>query len=258
LIDPRAIIDPQAELDTDVEIGPFSIIGPQVRIGARTRVGPHVVIKGPTSIGRDNRIYQFSSLGEAPQDKKYKGETETRLEIGDDNEIREYCTMSRGTAQGGGLTRIGNHNWLMAYTHIAHDCIVGNHTVFSNAASLAGHVTVGDYAILGGFAGVHQFCHIGAHSFLAGGTMVFKDVPPFLMVSGQPGEPHGLNRVGLQRRGFAEETQRLLRQAYKTVYKQNLTLKNAIETLRPLAETCPEVAQFVAFLEHSSSRGIVR
>lgn len=256
MIDPHAIVDPQAELEPGVEIGPFSIIGAHVRIGAGTRVGPHVVIKGPATIGRNNRIYQFSSLGEAPQDKKYQGEP-TRLEIGDHNEIREYCTMSRGTAQGGGVTRIGNHNWLMAYTHFAHDCIVGNQTIFSNAASLAGHVIVEDHAILGGFAGVHQFCRIGAHSFVAAGALAFKDVPPFLMVSGQPAEPHGLNRVGLQRRGFSEEVQRLLRQAYKVVYKQNLTLKNAIETLRPLAGECPEVAQFVAFLEHSE-RGIVR
>jgi UDP-N-acetylglucosamine acyltransferase len=256
LIDPRAIIDPKAEVATDVEVGPFSIIGPGVRIDSGTWIGPHVVIKGPTRIGRNNRIYQFSSLGEIPQDKKYAGE-ETRLEIGDNNEIREYCTMNRGTAQGGGITRIGDGNWMMAYTHFAHDCIVGSHTIFANAASLAGHVYVGDYAILGGFAGVHQFCSIGEHSFVAGGCTVFKDVPPFITVSGHSAEAHGLNREGLKRRGFSAETLRLLNLAYKVVYKKNLTLQNAIIELQPLALNCPEVALFAAFLERSK-RGIVR
>ncbi len=257
MIDSRAIIDPRAELDSDVSVGPFSIIGAEVRIAAGTRIGPHVVINGPTDIGRDNRVYQFCSLGEIPQDKKYSGESETRLEIGDGNEIREFCTMSRGTAQGGGVTRIGNHNWLMAYTHFAHDCIVGDYTIFSNAASLAGHVVVEDYAILGGFSGVHQFCLVGAHSFIAAGSIVFKDVPPFVMVSGISAEAHGLNREGLKRRGFSEEVQRQLRHAYKVVYKQNLTLKKALETLEPLAAQYPEVAQFTNFLRRSQ-RGIVR
>ncbi len=257
MIDARAIVDNQAELEENVTIGPFSIIGPHVKIGAGTWIGPHVVIKGPTTIGKNNRIYQFSSLGEIPQDKKYQGEDQSYLVIGDHNEIREYCTMSRGTVQGGHYTQVGSHNWIMAYTHIAHDCRVGDHTVFANGASLAGHVTVEDYAILGGFSGVHQFCRVGTHSFIAAGSIVFKDVPPYVMASGNPAQPHGLNREGLKRRGFSEETVRQLRQAYKTIYKNNLTVKAAMEILQPQAETLPELALLLQFLD-SSSRGIVR
>ncbi|MCP4701320.1 MAG: acyl-ACP--UDP-N-acetylglucosamine O-acyltransferase [Gammaproteobacteria bacterium] len=257
MIDSRAVIDQKAELDENIHIGPYSIIGANVEIQAGTWIGPHVVIDGPARIGRDNKIYQFASLGGTPQDKKYGGEPDTRLEIGDRNEIREYCTMSRGTVQGGGVTRVGSDNWIMAYTHIAHDCHVGNHTVFANVASLAGHVSVGDYATLGGFAGVHQYCAIGAYSFTAGGSIVFKDVPPFIMVSGNTAEAHGLNREGLKRRGFDEETLRKLRLAYKIIYKRNLTLKNAIETLRPLSADCPQIDELIRFLEQST-RGIVR
>lgn len=257
MIDPRAIIDPRAELDSDVHVGPYSVIGPRVRIGAGTRIDSHVVIHGPTRIGCHNRIHPFVSLGGDPQDKKYQGEPDTWLEIGDHNEIREYCTMNRGTVQGGGVTRIGDHNWLMAYTHFAHDCYIGNHTVFANGASLAGHVAVGDYAILGGFAGVHQFCGVGAYSFIAAGSIVFKDVPPFVMVSGNTAEAHGLNREGLKRHGFSEESVRLLRQAYKIIYKKNLTLRAAIEALHPLREDCAEIARLIDFLENST-RGIVR
>jgi UDP-N-acetylglucosamine acyltransferase len=257
LIDPRAIIDSQAQLDSDVQVGPYSIVGPGVQIGAGTRIGPHVVIQGPTRIGRNNRIHAFVSLGGDPQDKKYKGEPDTWLEIGNDNEIREYCTMNRGTLQGGGFTRIGDNNWLMAYTHFAHDCQVGSHTVFANGASIAGHVTVGDYAILGGFAGVHQFCAIGTYSFIAGGTIVFKDVPPFVMASGNPAQAHGLNREGLKRHGFNEDTLRLLRQAYKTIYKKNLTLKAALELLQSQADESSELVTLITFLQNSQ-RGIVR
>ncbi len=259
LIDPTAIIDPKAELDTHVEVGPYSIIGAGVQIGAGTRIGSHVVIQGPTKIGRNNRIHPFASLGNDPQDKKYDGEAECWLEIGDDNEIREYCTMNRGTAQGGRVTRIGNGNWLMAYTHFAHDCHVGDNTVFANGASLSGHVIVEDYAILGGFAGVHQFCAIGAYSFVAGGTIVFKNLPPFVMASGNPAQAHGLNREGLKRHGFSEASMRELRQAYKIIYRNNLTLKAAIESLKAINN--PEVERMIRFLEQSSTeskRGIVR
>lgn len=256
MIHPTAIIDKQAELDSSVEVGPYSIIEGPVKIDAGTWIGPHAVIKGPTRIGKNNRIYQFTSLGEIPQDKKYKDEL-TYLEIGDGNEIREYCTMGRGTEQGGGVTRIGNDNWLMAYTHFAHDCIVGDHTVFANGASLAGHVIVEDYVILGGFAGVHQFCHVGMHSFIAAGSIVIKDVPPFVMAAGNTASPFGLNREGLKRRGFSEETLRTLRQAYKIIYKKNLTLKDALFSLQSLSQDCPEVAHMMRFLE-KSSRGIVR
>ncbi len=256
MIDPRAIIDPKAQLDSSVTVGPFSVIEGEVEIGANTWIGSHVVIKGPTKIGCDNRIYQFTSLGEAPQDKKYAGER-TFLEIGDGNEIREYCTMSRGTVQGGGYTRIGSDNWLMAYTHFAHDCIVGDHTIFANGASLAGHVVVGDYVILGGFSGIHQFCAVGAHSFIAAGSIVFKDVPPFVMVAGNSATANGLNREGLRRRDFSSETIETLKKAYKIIYRQNLTIKSAIEMLQPMADTCPEVGQLMTFLQ-TSTRGIVR
>jgi UDP-N-acetylglucosamine acyltransferase len=215
-----------------------------------------VIIRGPTKIGRDNHIYQFSSLGEVPQDKKFHGET-SRLEIGDNNEIREYCTMNRGTDSGGGVTRIGNDNWIMAYTHFAHDCIVGNHTVFANGASLAGHATVDDYAILGGFSGVHQFCAVGAYSFIAAGSIVFKDVPPYIIAAGNSADANGLNREGLKRHGFSSETITTLKQAYKIVFRQKMTLKKAIEALQPLAENCKEVSHFIDFL-NKSTRGIVR
>ncbi len=257
MIDSRAIIDPTAEVDENVSIGPFSVIGAHVKIGSGTEIGPHAVIKGTTTIGKDNHIYQFVSLGEDPQDKKYAGETDTRLEIGDGNEIREYCTMNRGTVQGGGVTRIGNHNWIMAYTHFAHDCIVGDHTVFANGSSLAGHVLVEDYAILGGFSGIHQFCVVGRYSFVAAGSIVFKDVPPFVMAAGNSATANGLNREGLKRHGFSSETRQALRQAYKIVYRQQLTVQSALEQLEELAAKVPEVAEFSQFLRQSN-RGIIR
>ncbi len=257
LIDKHAIIDPKAELDSEVHIEPYSIIGADVQIAAGTWIGPHVVIKGPTRIGRDNKIYQFASIGEIPQDKKYGGETEPRLEIGDRNEIREYCTLNRGTVQGGGITRIGDDNWIMAYCHIAHDSIVGNQTIFANGASLAGHVLIEDYAILGAFTLIHQFCKMGVHSFSGGGTVISKDVPPFVTVSGNRAGAYGINKEGLKRRGFSNKTIQALHQAYKIIYKKNLTIEQAIEELKTLSEEHAEVQQMQRFLQQAT-RGIVR
>jgi UDP-N-acetylglucosamine acyltransferase len=256
LIDPRAVIDPAARLADDVSVGAFTIIGPDVDIGAGTWIGPHAVINGPTRIGRDNRIYQFASVGEAPQDKKYAGEA-TRLEIGDRNLIREFVTINRGTVQDAGVTRIGDDNWIMAYVHIAHDCRVGNQVIFSNNASLAGHVRVDDYAILGGFTLVHQFCAIGAHAFCAFGSGIKKDVPPFVIVDGSPARPRGLNTEGLKRRGFTDRAQQALRRAYKTLYRSNLSLQEALVELQGMAQEQEEVAQLVSFIEQQT-RGIVR
>ncbi len=256
MIDPRAVIDPSARLADDVSVGAFTIIGPDVDIGAGTWIGPHAVINGPTRIGRDNRIYQFASVGEAPQDKKYAGEA-TRLEIGDRNLIREFVTINRGTVQDAGVTRIGDDNWIMAYVHIAHDCRVGNQVIFSNNASLAGHVRVDDYAILGGFTLVHQFCAIGAHAFCAFGSGIKKDVPPFVIVDGSPARPRGLNAEGLKRRGFTDRAQQALRQAYKTLYRSNLSLQEALVELQGMAQEQEEVAQLVSFIEQQT-RGIVR
>jgi len=256
LIDSRAVIHPKAELASDVEVGPFTVIGPDVSIGEGSWIGPHVVINGPTRIGRNNKIFQFASVGEMPQDKKYGGEP-TLLEIGDGNVIREFCTINRGTVQGGGTTRIGSDNWIMAYVHIAHDCHIGDHTIFANNASLAGHVTIEDYVILGGYSLVHQFCSLGVHSFTAFASGIAKDVPPYVMVSGYRAEPHGLNAEGLRRRGFSTETLTRLRRAYKTIYRANLTLKEAIAQLKEQMAECPEIGVMVDFLE-KSSRGIVR
>ena len=256
MIDPRAVIDPEARLADDVEVGPFAVIGPRVEIGSGSRIGPHCVIQGPTRIGRDNHIYQFASIGDAPQDKKYAGEP-TRLEIGDRNTIREFVTINRGTVQDKGVTRIGDDNWIMAYVHIAHDCEVGSHTIFANSASLAGHVRVEDHAILGGFTLVHQFCALGAHCFTAFGTVLGKDVPPYVMVSGNPARPHGLNIEGLKRRGFGADALRALKQAYRTLYRSGLTLEEALARLRDQAAESPEVEALVRFLE-GQTRGIVR
>lgn len=257
LISPHALIDPKAELDSDVEVGPYSIIGADVQIAAGTWIGSHVVIKGPTKIGRDNQIYQFASLGENPQDKKYRGEPDTRLEIGSANEIREYCTMNRGTIQGGGVTSIGDDNWIMAYCHIAHDCKVGNKTTFANGASLAGHVWIEDFVILGGFTLVHQFCVMGEYSFSGASSLIFKDVPPFVTVWGNRASAYGINKEGLRRHGKSKETIRALYQAYKIIYKENLTIEQAILQLKELSEQYPEVQKLVKFLRQSK-RGIVR
>ena len=256
MIHPTAIVDLGASIASGAHIGPYTVIGPDVEIGEDTWIGPHVVINGPTRIGRENRIYQFCSLGEMPQDMKYAGEP-TRLEIGDRNVIREYCTFNRGTVQDIGFTRIGNENWIMAYVHLAHDCQVGNNTIFANAASLAGHVLVEDHAILGGFSLVHQFCRIGAHSFSAFGSHIAKDVLPFLMVSGQPAKPRGLNSEGLRRRQFGKERTALLRHAYKIIYRQKLTTEQAKDKLQVLAEQSDDVALMLRFL-HNSQRGILR
>ena len=256
MIDARAVVDPGACIDEGVEIGAFSVIGSDVKIGRGTRIGSHAVIKGPTVIGRDNQISQFASLGDDPQDMKYAGEP-TCLKIGDRNVFREFVTINRGTAQGGGSTCIGNDNLFMAYIHVAHDCLIGNHVIMANGASLGGHVTLNDYAILGGFTMVHQFCHIGAHAFCAMGTGVTKDVPPFLMVSGHPAKPHGINSVGLGRRGFSEAALLNIKRAYKTLYLRNLKLDVAVDALRQSAADSPEVEMFVAFVQNRS-RSIVR
>ena len=256
MIDPHALISPQAQLAADVTVGPFSIIGPDVQIGPRTVVGPHVVINGPTRIGADNRFFQFASIGDAPQDKKYNGEP-TRLEIGDRNVFRESCTVNRGTVQDAGVTRIGNDNLFMAYSHVAHDCIVGDKVVFANCAALAGHVEIGDWVILGGLTAVHQHVKIGAHAFLAGGAIVQRDVPPYVMVAGNPAQPHMVNSAGLKRRGFDEEQVKNIRNAYRVLYRSDLKLVEALEKLRPLSETRVEIKAFTDFIT-SSTRSIVR
>ncbi len=256
MIDARAIISPKAQLAADVTVGPFSIIGPDVQIGAGTIVGPHVVINGPTVIGADNHIFQFASIGDAPQDKKYKGEP-TRLEIGDRNVFRENCTVNRGTTHDKGVTRIADDNLFMAYSHVAHDCQVGSKTVFANCASLAGHVEIGDWVILGGLTAVHQFVKIGAHAFLAGGAIVQRDVPPYIMVAGNPALPHAVNSEGLKRRGFSEQQVRNVRDAYRILYRSELKLAEAMEKLRVFGESQPEVRSFHDFIA-ASTRSIVR
>jgi UDP-N-acetylglucosamine acyltransferase len=257
LIDDRAVIDPAAEIGNNVSIGPYSVIGPNVSIGDDCWIGPHVVIRGPTKIGQSNRIYQFSSIGDDPQDKKFTGNEQSTLEIGNGNLIREYCSINRGTEEGGGKTAIGDDNWIMAYVHIAHDCLVGNGVVFANNTTLAGHVTIDDFVILGGFTGVHQFCHIGKHCFTAISSIVVKDIPPFLMVSGNTAKPSGLNREGLKRHGFTTETINTLRKVYKIVYRSGLTKKKAVEALKEFASQSDAVGEFSDFIE-KSTRGIAR
>lgn len=256
MIHPQALVHPQARIGNGVEVGAYSIIGADVEIGDRTWVGPHVLINGPTRIGADNRIYQFCSLGDAPQHTSYKGEP-TRLEIGDRNVIREYCTFNRGTVTGGGVTRLGNDNFVMAYCHVAHDCRVGDHTVFANAASLAGHVDIGDYTVLGGFTLVHQFCRIGTHCMTAVGTVLFKDVPPYVTAGGASAAPHGINARGLKRRNFSDEAIRAIKRAYKVLYKSGLHLEEAIAELERMGREHDEVARFAAFIK-ASERGIIR
>lgn len=255
-VHPQAIVDPSATLGEGVTVGPWSWIGPDVEIGEGTEVLSHVVIKGPTRIGRNNRIFQFSSIGEECQDKKYNGEA-TTLVIGDNNVIRESCTIHRGTVQDRGETRIGNDNLLMAYVHVAHDCAVGNHCILANCATLAGHVDLDDHAILGGGTMVHQFCHIGAHSMCAGGSIVLKDVPAYVMAGGQSASAHGLNSEGLKRRGFSRDLIRTLRQAYKVIYREGNTLAQAIEILKAEYPDLPEVNLLLQSLQRAE-RGIVR
>ncbi|MGE0860305.1 MAG: acyl-ACP--UDP-N-acetylglucosamine O-acyltransferase [Gammaproteobacteria bacterium] len=257
MIDPSARVDAGAVLASDVEIGPWCWIGAGVQIGAGTRVEAHTVIKGPTSIGRDNHIFSHCSLGEDPQDKKFSGSGKSRLEIGDRNTIREYCSINRGTPLGGGVTRLGNDNWVMAYCHIAHDCQVGNFTVFANNATLAGHVEIEDYVILGGFTGVHQFCRIGQSSFSAIATIIVRDVPPYVIVNGNTAKPRCINREGLKRRGFAPEAIATLKRAYRTLYRQGHTLEEALELLEAERDDSVEVARLLDFIR-ASKRGIVR
>ncbi|MBM3350889.1 MAG: acyl-ACP--UDP-N-acetylglucosamine O-acyltransferase [Betaproteobacteria bacterium] len=255
-IHPTAIIDPSAELDSSVEVGPYSLIGPNVKIDAGTRVAGHVTINGPSIIGKNNQIFQFSSLGEVPQDKKYKGEP-TLLEIGDNNTIREFCTFNRGTVQDKGTTKIGNNNWIMAYVHIAHDCEIGNHTIFANNSSLAGHVDVHDYAILGGFTLIHQFCKIGSHVITAVGSVVFKDIPPYITAAGYDAKPHGINAEGLKRRGFSADSILQIKRAYKTLYRKSLTLEESKLELSTMLAEVPEIGLLTDFL-NISTRGIIR
>jgi len=259
-IHPTAIVEPGAEIHASAEIGAYSIIGANVVIGARTRVGPHVVIDGKTSIGEDNVFYQFSSIGAPPQDKKYAGEP-TRLEIGDRNTIREICTFNRGTVQDVGVTRLGNDNWMMAYVHLAHDCQIGNHTIFANNAQLAGHVQVDDWAIMGGFSNVHQFCKIGAHAMVGMSTSLTQDVPPYVILSGNPAQAHGINSEGLKRRGFSREAITAIRHAYKVLYKSGLTLEEAKAALQAQEQSEPEFAGELKLIRdflQNVSRGIVR
>lgn len=256
MIHPTAIVHPDASLDADVSVGAYSLIGPLVKIASGTRIGPHVVIEGDTSIGRDNQIFQFCSIGAIPQDKKHDDEP-TRLEIGDRNTIREYCSFNLGTAQDVGVTRIGNDNWIMAYVHVAHDCQVGDNATFANNATLAGHVHVGDWAILGGFTGVHQFARVGAHSFCAVGTVLLQDLPPFVTVAGNPAKPHGINSEGLRRRGYSSDDIMNIKRAYRALYRSGLSLDAAREAVGALAQKCAAVQPFADFIA-VTDRGIVR
>ncbi len=257
-----ALVDTAAELDSSVSVGPYSIIGPHVKIDAGTTVGPHCVIEGHTTLGQGNRIFQFSSLGAIPQDKKYGGEP-CELVIGDRNTIREFCTFNIGSPGGGGVTRVGDDNWLMAYVHLAHDCQVGNQTIFSNNSQLAGHVHVGDWAILGGFTVVHQFVRIGAHSMTAMCTLLFADLPPFVMCQGQPAAARSMNFEGLRRRGYSPERLATVKAMHKALYRDDLTLQAACERIAELGQNCPQgapdVQMMLLFLEQTSAqRGIVR
>lgn len=256
MIHPSAVVDPGAELADDVEVGPFCVIGPDVRIGSGSVLAAHVVVAGPTVIGERNRFAAFGSIGGEPQDKKYAGEP-TRLEIGDGNTFFEAVTISRGTVQDEGLTRIGDDNWVMAYVHVAHDCMVGDHTIMANNTTLAGHVMVEDHAILGGYTKVHQFCRIGAHAFCGMDCGITRDVPPYVMVSGHPAEPRGVNSEGLKRRGFSTEAQRAIRAAYRALYRSGKRLEEALTVLEELAADRSEVEPMLRFIRESD-RSIVR
>lgn len=256
MIDARAVVDAAAEIDEGVEIGPFSIIGEGVRIASGTVIGPHVVIRGDTRIGHDNHIFQFASIGEDPQDKKYAGER-TRLEIGNRNQIREFVTVHRGTVQDAGLTRIGDDNLLMAYAHVAHDCEIANHVIMANAASLGGHVQVHDWAILGGFSVVHQFCSIGAHSFAGMSSVISKSVPPYVLVAGHPARARGINSEGLKRRGFDEQQIALIKRAYRILYHSGLMVGDAMARLESEFPESPEIRLLVQFLRNSE-RSFIR
>jgi len=255
-IHPTAIIDPKADLASDVRVGAYSIIGPDVKIDSGCEIGPHAVIQGPTTIGKNNRIFQFASIGEECQDKKYKGEP-TTLVIGDNNTIRENCTFQRGTVQDKGTTVIGSNNWFMAYVHVAHDCVLGDNGIFANSVQIAGHVEIGHGVIVGALSGVHQFCKIGDFAMAGGGSIIFKDIPAFVMVSGNPAAAHGMNFEGMRRRGWSAETINTLKKAYKVVYREGLTVEKALEELDTLTLSCPEVKLFADSIR-ASSRGITR
>lgn len=256
MISEHAIIDPSAKIAAGVTIGPGAIIGAQVEIGENTWIGPHAVIQGPTVIGKNNKIFQFASVGDEPQDLTYKGEP-TRLEIGDNNIIREFCLISRGTVNGGGLTRIGNHCLFLAYSHVGHDCKLGNYVSMVSYAAIAGHVTVDDYATIGAYSGVHQFCKVGAYAFVTGATYIKKDVLPYVIISGQDTAVYGINVVGLKRRGFSTEAINALKRAYKIVFRKGLTVQQSIEELEAMLSEVPAVSLMIDFL-NKSTRGIVR
>jgi UDP-N-acetylglucosamine acyltransferase len=255
-IDPRAVVSPDAQIAADVEIGPFAVIGPHVTIGPRCWIGPHAVVNGPTVLGADNKVFQFASIGEASQDMKYKGEP-TRLLVGDRNTFREYVSVHRGTVTGIGETRIGNDNLILAYSHIAHDCVLGSHIILSNVVNLAGHVELGDWVIMGGFAGAHQFCRIGAHAFIGNNTSVLQDIPPYVLAAGHPAEPRSVNLEGLKRRGFSEEQIRTIRNAYRLLYRSELRLEDAVAQLRTMAAEHDLLGVFVDFIS-KSTRGLAR
>jgi UDP-N-acetylglucosamine acyltransferase len=255
-IHPTALIDPGAELGPGVSVGAYTVVGPDVTIGARSSIGPHVVIKGPTSLGEDNEVFQFAAVGDAPQDKKYRGEP-TRLEIGDRNVIREYVTLNRGTTKEEGVTRIGSDNLFMAYSHVAHDCVVGDRCVLANHATLGGHVYLGDWVIMAGLSAVHQFCKVGAHAFIANYTAVTRDVPPYVMATGLPAVAHSINAEGLKRRDFTPDQIRNIRHAFRVLYRSGLKLAEATERLKELAREQPEIQLIVDFLAQST-RSIVR
>ncbi|MCM1512316.1 MAG: acyl-ACP--UDP-N-acetylglucosamine O-acyltransferase [Oxalobacter formigenes] len=259
-IHPTAIIDPRAEIDSTAQIDAYAVIGPHVNIGAGTRIGPHVVVEGRTTIGRDNNIFQFASIGGVPQDKKYGGEP-TELVIGDRNTIREYCTLNLGTVQDAGVTRVGNDNWIMAYVHIAHDCQIGSNTIFANATQLAGHVHIGDWVILGGMTTIHQFCKVGAHAMTGAATRLSQDIPPYVLVAGTPPAAYGINIEGLRRRGFTPEQIAAIRQSYKLLYKSGLSLEEA-KTALAEAETGPaepaECIRTMRLFLDTAKRGIIR
>jgi UDP-N-acetylglucosamine acyltransferase len=256
MIDSHAVVSPRAQLGEGVTVGPFAVIGPDVIIGARTTVGAHAVIEGPTHIGEDNQIFQFASIGAAPQDKKYKGEP-TKLTIGARNVFREFCTMNRGTAGGRGLTSIGSDGLFMAYSHVAHDCSIGDKVILANCATMGGHVQIGDWVQLGGLSAIHQFCKIGAHAFVAGGAVLTRDLPPYVMIAGNPARPTSINSEGLKRRGYTPEQIRNLRMAYRILYRSDLKLADAVVQLTQLARENEEVQPLLAFID-ASTRSLVR
>jgi UDP-N-acetylglucosamine acyltransferase len=257
VIHPTAIIDPSAKIDEGVEISPYAVIGADVSIASGTWIGPHTVIQGTTTIGHDNKIFQFSSLGEMPQDKKFNEGDKTELIIGDRNVIREFCTFNRGTAQDIGKTVLGDDNWIMAYVHLAHDCIIGNNTIFANGTTLAGHVTIDDHVVLGGFSLIHQFCHIGKYAFTGMGTAVGKDIPPYVMAMGAPAAPRGINREGLKRHDYSRQSISQIKEAYRILYRSDLTFKEAVIKLKENYADVDEISVMIDFCD-STERGIIR